>query len=128
MRNGLLSYQIIIHKANGDYVTFPANTKGNLNGWDNLETESYQTYVAAENAIAEIFNAALDGKNSNIYNPDWTNGKVEYVSDENPSVLSMKLSINMPKSIQLMGFQSFFADKMTGRASDLNNFKKWSSK
>ncbi|WP_431294830.1 membrane or secreted protein [Pedobacter sp. P26] len=124
VKNGLLSYQIIIHKANGDYVTFPANTKGNLNGWDNLETESYQTYVAAKNAIVEIFNAALDGKNSNIYNPDWTNGKVEYVSDENPSVLSMRLSINMPKSIQLMGFQSFFADKMTGRASDLNNFKK----
>jgi hypothetical protein len=124
VRNGLLKYQIIIHKANGDEVTFPGNIKGNPNAWDRLETESYQTFVAAKNARVEIFNAALDGKNSNIYNPDWTNGKVEYVSDENPSVLSMKLSVNMPESNQLMGFQRFFADKMTGRASELNNLKK----
>ncbi|GAA4201431.1 hypothetical protein GCM10022289_14760 [Pedobacter jeongneungensis] len=124
VKNGLLKYQIIVHKANGDYITFPVNVKGNPNAWDKLETESYQTYVAAKDAIVEIFNAALDGKNSNIYNPDWGNSKVEYISEENPSVLNMKLSINIPKSIQLMGFQSFFADKMAGRVSELNNLKK----
>lgn len=124
VRNGLLKYQIIIHQANGDEVTFPGHIKGNPNAWDRLETESYQTYVAARNARVEIFNAALDGKNSNIYHPNWTNGKVEYVSDENPSVLSMKLSVSMPESNQLMGFQHFFADKITGRVSDMNNLKK----
>lgn len=124
VRNGMLKYQIIIHQANGDEVTFPGHIKGNPNAWDRLEPESYQTYAAAKNARVEIFNAALDGKNSNIYNPNWTNGKVEYVSDENPSVLSMKLSVSMPESNQLMGFQHFFADKITGRVLELNNLKK----
>ncbi|TCD25045.1 membrane or secreted protein [Pedobacter psychrodurus] len=123
VRNGLLKYQIIVHKVNGDYITFPANVKGNPNAWDKLETESYQTYVAAKDAIVEIFNAGIDGKNINIYNPDWGNNKVEYVSEENPSVLNLKLSMNKPKTGQLMGFQSFFVDKMAGRTAELNNLK-----
>jgi len=123
VKNGLLKYQIIVHKANGDDVTFPADVKGNPNAWDKLETESYQTDVAAKDALLEIFNAGIDGKNSNIYSPDWGNNKVDYVSAENPSVLQMKLSINMPKKDRLMGFQSFFADKMTGRITELNRLK-----
>lgn len=123
VKNGLLKYQIIVHKANGDYITFPANVKGNPNAWDKLETESYQTYVAAKDAIVEIFNAGIDGKNINIYSPDWGNNKVDYVSEENPSVLNLKLSMNKPKTDQLMGFQSFFADKMAGRTAELNNLK-----
>lgn len=123
VKNGVLKYQIIVHKANGDYITFPANVKGNPNVWDKLETESYQTYVAAKDAIVEIFNAGKDGKNINIYNPDWGNNKIEYVSEENPSVLNLKLSMGKPKTNQLMGFQSFFADKMAGRSAELNNLK-----
>ncbi len=123
VKNGLLKYQIIVHKSNGDYITFPANVKGNPNAWDKLETESYQTYVAAKDAIVEIFNAGNDGKNINIYNPDWGNNKIEYVSEENPSVLNLKLSMGKPKTNQLMGFQSFFADKMAGRTAELNNLK-----
>ncbi|MDQ0638633.1 hypothetical protein QF042_002198 [Pedobacter sp. W3I1] len=123
VKNGLLKYQIIVHKANGDYITFPTNVKGNPNAWDKLETESYQTYVAAKDAIVEIFNASIDGKNINIYSPDWGNNKIEYVSAENPSVLNLKLSMNKPKTGQLIGFQSFFADKMAGRTTELNNLK-----
>ncbi|WP_157258059.1 membrane or secreted protein [Pedobacter ginsenosidimutans] len=123
VKNGVLKYQIIVHKANGDYITFPANVKGNPNAWDKLETESYQTYVAVKDAIVEIFNAGKDSKNINIYNPDWGNNKIEYVSEENPSVLNLKLSMGKPKTNQLMGFQSFFADKMTGRTAELNNLK-----
>jgi hypothetical protein len=123
VKNGLLKYQIIIHKASGDYITFPANIKGNPNAWDKLETESYQTYVAAKDANIEIFNAGTDGKNINSYSPDWGNNKVEYVSEENPSVLQMKLSIIKPKNGQLMGFQNFFADKLVGRTTALNSLK-----
>ncbi|WP_316847869.1 hypothetical protein [Pedobacter psychrodurus] len=123
VKNGLFKYQIIVHKVNGDDVTFPANVKGNPNAWDNVETQSYQTNVAAKDARLEIFNAGIDGKNSNIYSPDWGNNKVDYVSEENPSVLQMKLSINVPKNGRLMGFQSFFANKMAGRTSELSNMK-----
>ncbi|MGM9479003.1 membrane or secreted protein [Pedobacter sp. GSP4] len=123
VKNGLLKYQIIIHRANGDYIAFPANEKGNPNAWDRLETESYQTYVAAKDAVLEIFNAAADGKNINIYSPDWGSNKVDYVSGENPSVLQLNLAINKPKPGQLMGFQSYFADKLEGRLESLRNAK-----
>jgi hypothetical protein len=123
LKNGLLKYQIIIHKASGDYITFPANIKGNPNAWDKLETESYQTFVAAKDANIEIFNAGTDGKNINSYSPDWGSNKVEYVSEENPSVLQIKLSINKPNNGQLMGFQNFFADKLVGRTTELNSLK-----
>ena len=123
VKNGLLKYQIIIHKTNGDYITFPANVKGNPNAWDKVETEGYQTFVAAKDAHLEIFNAGLDEKNINHYSPDWGNNKVEYVSAENPIVLNLKLSIDKPKTGQLMGFQSFFGDKMLGRTTELDNLK-----
>ncbi|TCD08454.1 membrane or secreted protein [Pedobacter frigidisoli] len=123
VKNGLMKYQIIIHQSNGDYVTFPANEKGNPYAWDRLEYASYETFVAGKESVLEIFNATEDGKNINIYNPDWANNKVEYLSDENPSELSLKLSMNQPQANQLMGFQSFFADKMAGRLTELNQFK-----
>lgn len=121
--NGLLKYQIIIHKANDEYITFPANEKGNPFTWDKLESQSYQTYVAGKEAILEIFNAASDGKNINLYNSDWQHNKVDYLSSENPSQLNLKLSMNQPKSNQIMGFQSFFADKIAGRNTEITNFK-----
>lgn len=123
VKNGLLKYQIVIHKQNGGYLTFPANVDFDPNAWDKSETESYQTYVAAQHARLEIFNAATDGKKINVYAPNWGNNKVDYVSDENPAVLGLKLAIDKPEKGELMGFQSFFADKMIGRATELNNLQ-----
>ena len=121
---GLLSYLIIVHRGNGEYLTFPANEKGNPYAWDKLETESYQTYVAAKDAHLEIFNANTDGKTINIYNPDWAHHKVEFGSAENPLLLGLKLSMDQPKSNSIMGFQSFIADKLSGRLTESNDFKK----
>lgn len=123
VKNGLLKYQIIVHQSGGGYITFPANIKGNPYAWDRLESASYQTYVARKDAMLEIFNAGTDGENINIYNPDWAHNKVTYVSEENPAQLNLKLTINEPKATQLMGFQSFFADKMSGRETEIGNFK-----
>ncbi|MCZ4223155.1 cellulase family glycosylhydrolase [Pedobacter rhodius] len=123
VKNGILKYQIIIRKADGDYLTFPANKNINPNAWDNPEPQNYQTYVAGKGAIIEIFNPERDGKNINLYNSDWEHNKVEYISSENPSELSLKLAMNQPKANQLMGFQSFFGDKITGRSTEIDNLK-----
>ncbi|MBC6111285.1 membrane or secreted protein [Pedobacter fastidiosus] len=123
VKSGLLKYQIIVHKANGEYFSFPANVKGNPYAWDKLETESYQTYVAGKNALFEIFNAGLDGSTINVYNPDWENNKVEYNSGENSSHLNLKLSMNQPKNNLLLGFQYYFADKMAGRIREIDDLK-----
>ncbi|KLT67575.1 membrane or secreted protein [Pedobacter sp. BMA] len=123
VKNGLLKYQIIVRQASGEYFSFPGNVKGDPAAWDRLESPEYQSYVAASSAHLEIFNAANDGKQINIYNADWQNNKVDYSTNENPAILNLGLAMNKPKAGQLMGFQTFFADKMAGRATELDQFK-----
>ena len=123
VKNGVLKYQIIVHQAGGEYLSFPGNVKGNPDAWDRLESPEYQTYVADKSAHLEIFNAANDGKQINIYNPDWQNNRVDYNSGENPAVLNLAMAMNKPKAGQLMGFQVFIADQMSGRMAGLDHFK-----
>lgn len=119
---GLMKYQIFVRKADGETTVFPANERY-VETWDRLETKTYETYIAQKGAIIELFNANRDSKNINIYNPDWANNKVDYLSVGNPMLLSLKLSMNQPKSDQLMGFQSYFADLLVGRQTELNEIK-----
>ncbi len=123
LKPGLLSYKIMVKQADGNFVTFPANTTGNPYAWDKLETESYQTYVAAKNARLEIFNPTTDRNNINLYNPDWKNNKMEFTSSENPLNLELKLSMNAPEKGSLLGFQTYIADYLAGRISDLTGMK-----
>ncbi|WP_443938502.1 membrane or secreted protein [Pedobacter sp. MW01-1-1] len=123
VKNGLLKYQIIVQKQDGSYITFPANEKTNPFAWDKLEQASYQSYVAGKNAFLEIFNPAADGDKINAYTPDWKENKINYTSDINPEQLNLTLSIGKPKANEIMGFQSFFGDKLVGRKSELNRFK-----
>ncbi|NTD97607.1 membrane or secreted protein [Agrobacterium tumefaciens] len=123
LKPGLLNYQVIVHQADGKYLTFPGNVTGNPYAWDKLETESYQTYVAAKNAHLEIFNPEQDRNNINIYNPDWKNNKMEFTSAENPLNLELKLSINTPEKAAMMGFQSFIANYLAGRMTDLSGMR-----
>ncbi|RYD81008.1 MAG: membrane or secreted protein [Sphingobacteriales bacterium] len=123
VKNGLLKYQIIVRKADGSYITFPENKKGNPYSWDRLESANYQTYVAAKGACLEIFNAVADAKNINLYQPDKENMRVALTSEDDPEKLGLKLLIDKPKQNELMGFQTFFADKLPGRRDELNTMK-----
>ncbi|MFW0717746.1 membrane or secreted protein [Pedobacter sp. N23S346] len=123
VKPGLLNYKVIVRQTEGNYITFPGNITGNPDAWDKLETESYQTYVAAKNAKLEIFNPDTDRNNINIYNPDWKNNKMEFTSSENPLNLELKLSMNAPEKAAIIGFQSFIADYLSGRNSDLSGMK-----
>ena len=122
VKAGLLSYHIVLRRASGEYVTFPANEKGNPYDWDKLETPYYQINVAAKQALLELFNANTDGTNTNIYNPDWENKAITYSSADQPSQLHLKLSLGNSK-IPLMGFQSYFGDKIKGRLTELQELK-----
>lgn len=120
---GILRYEIIIRKKDGETITFPTNEKYDFDAWDRLEVERYETHVAAKGAIIELFNANRDSHHINIYNPDWANHKVAYVSAENPMILSLNLAIKPAQQRQLMGFQSYFADQLVGRKSELEEFR-----
>lgn len=123
VKSGLLKYQIIVRQSSGGFVSFPSERKGNPDNWDWLDDRYYQTYVAVKQSILELFNASSDGNNINIYNPDWSHNRISYVSAENPSVLSLKLTMGKPSKGSFIGFQSFFANKLTGRQSEISNFE-----
>ncbi|MCX2429439.1 membrane or secreted protein [Pedobacter sp. GR22-10] len=120
LKPGVLNYRVMVHQANGKYHTFPGNVPGTPDAWDKLETESYQTYVGAKNAHLEVLNPESDRNNINIYNPDWKNNKMEFTSSENPLNLELKLSMNAPEKAAIIGFQSFIADYLSGRMTDLS--------
>jgi hypothetical protein len=123
IKPGLLTYKMIVKQADGNFVTFPGNITGNPYAWDTLETESYQTYIAAKNAQLEIFNPSADRNQINIYNPDWKNNKMEFTSSENPLNLELRLSMNAPEKDSLMGFQTYIADYLEGRVADVAQIK-----
>ena len=123
IKPGLLTYKMIVKQADGNFVTFPGNITGNPYAWDKLETENYQTYIAAKNAQLEIFNPAADRNQINSYNPDWKNNKMEFTSSENPLNLELRLSMNAPEKDSLMGFQTYIADYLEGRVADLAQMK-----
>jgi hypothetical protein len=120
---GLLNYRIIIQKKDSFFV-FPGNHKGNPYAWDAYVNESWQTFVAADKAPLEIFNATQDRNNINLYNPDWQNNSVTYVTAQQPRQLLLKATIGKPSAGQLMGWHAYFADRLQCRMSEAETFGK----
>jgi hypothetical protein len=121
---GLISYRILIRRVNGDHFTFPGGFKGNPYAWDEWRNESYQTYVAAPDSPLELFNPTTDRSKIMLYNPDWRNNTVEYITANKPNQLVLKATMNKPDGKAFMGWQYFFGDKIGGRKDELSSFTK----
>ena len=120
---GLINYRIMVHTGNEIY-TFPGGYKGDPYAWDNVHNDSWQTYVAAKQTPVTVFNPAQDRETVMLYNPDWRNNHLEYITGEYPEQLVMKLTLKKSESRALMGFQTFFADRIKGRLSELSGVHK----
>ncbi|MDQ3683712.1 MAG: membrane or secreted protein [Bacteroidota bacterium] len=120
---GVINYRIIVKKLNEDFFVFPGNHKGDPYAWDAFKNESWQTFVAAENIPLVLFDATTDKNSINIYNPDWRNNSIEYVTVDKPNELVLSATMQQPTQGKMMGFQIYFAGKILGRKSELNNFK-----
>ena len=59
-----------------------------------------------------------------LYNPDWRNNTIEYITTGKPSQLVLKASMNKPDGKQFMGWQYYFSDKVAGRKEELSSFTK----
>lgn len=121
---GVLNYRIIIQKANNEHYVFPGNHKGNPYAWDAYVNESWQTFVASEKTPLPLFNANTDRTALNVYNPDWRNNTVQYVTADKPGLLIWKATMNQPAAEQRMGWQLYIGDKLKGRAPELASFDK----
>jgi hypothetical protein len=119
---GVLNYRIILRNGN-DVAAFPGNLKGNPFAWDNYQSETWKTYVAASNGRLELFNPTND-RTARTY-PVWKKGfQTNYITCEKPEQLI--LSMNGPEltEAKVMGFQYSFVDKLKGRIGEMNSFDK----
>ena len=121
---GVLTYRIIVQKANNEYSVFPGNNKGNPYAWDNTNNETWQTIVATDKSGLEIFNTNTDRTNLLQYNPDWRNNSIRFVPAEKTSQLAVKMTAKTLTDKQVMGWQFYFGDKLKGRQSELATFSK----
>jgi hypothetical protein len=119
---GVLNYRILLQKANKEFYTFPGGYKGDPYAWDNVNNDSWQTWVSPGESPLVLFNATADRNSIILYNTDWRNNSVEYITADKPGQLVLKTTLNKPALQQTMGWQYFFADKIRGRYSDLSSF------
>ncbi|WP_228845951.1 hypothetical protein, partial [Mycobacteroides abscessus] len=109
---------------NGDTYTFPGGFKGNPYAWDEWRNESWSTFVASEQSPIEVFHSTRDWNQMVLYNTDWRNNRVEYIAADDPGRLALKTTMTKPSAGQMMGWQFYFGDRLTGRKSELSSFTK----
>lgn len=121
---GLITYRIMVRKSNGETYTFPGGFKGNPYAWDEWRNESWSTFVASEQSPIEVFHSTRDRNQMVLYNTDWRNNRVEYIAADDPGRLALKTTMTKPSAGQMMGWQFYFGDRLTGRKSELSSFTK----
>jgi hypothetical protein len=119
---GMLTYRIILQKGN-EFAIFPGNYKGSPFAWDNYYTDSWKTFVAAENTMLEIFNPSAD-RTARIY-PGFRRGfQSTYVAGERTGQLLLRITSADLSGDHIIGMQYFFGDKLKGRISEAGSFTK----
>jgi hypothetical protein len=122
MTPGIINYRIMLKEKGGDTYSFPGGFKGDPYAWDEYRAESWQTLIAAPESNLQLFDPATDRNQIMLYNPDWRNNTVEYITAGQASDLVWKATIKQPAAGGMMGFQFYFPDKVQGRKSELSYF------
>lgn len=122
--SGVINYRIIIQKKNGNYFVFPGYHKGNPFAWDNHNNETWETFVANEKSDLQIFDPNVDRTSLNLFNSDWRNNTIQYKTGNDPKQLILMATMTKPTGKNLFGWQTYFAGKTQGRASEINSFSK----
>ena len=121
---GIFTYRIIIQDT-GKYISFPRGFAGDPYSWDNINNETWQTFVAAPNGKLSLFNATADGGRTNTYFPVFTrNGGAVFTAGEETGQLTFRASSPGIKQGQVMGFQLFIGDKIKYRLPEVSSFSK----
>ncbi|MDB5193882.1 MAG: rane or secreted protein, partial [Segetibacter sp.] len=116
---GTLNYRIVIQKPDKSFVVFPGNHKGDPYAWDAYINESYEVHVALDNAPIQLFNPKIDRNTLMLYNTDWRNNNVQYLTSNRPGQLVLKATVGKPTANSIIGFHTFIADKISGRKTEV---------
>lgn len=119
---GILNYRIIVRKSNGLAWFYPGYYKAKPYSWDEYRNESMEVMVMNVGSALEIFNPLHDRQKVILYNTDWRNNRVQYHTTNVPGELSINTIMNKPVAGQMMGWQFYFGDKISGRQDELSGF------
>jgi hypothetical protein len=118
---GLINYRVMVQKDSGIY-TFPGGFSGDPYAWDEYRNESWQVAVAAPDGAIGLFNAVADRDKLMFYNTAWRTNTTEYTATDRPKELALKATIGEPTGTSLMGWQTFFGNRLSGRTAELASF------
>jgi hypothetical protein len=68
-----------------------------------------------------LFDPAKDRNMIMVYNPDWRNNALEYITTNTPGEIVLKAT-NNSNDKNGMGFQYYFKDRIKGRADEMGTF------
>ncbi|MBF9254579.1 membrane or secreted protein [Pontibacter sp. 172403-2] len=120
---GLVNYRIMVQQSDSAFYTFPGNHKGNPFAWDYYQNDTWQTFVAAPNGALELFNATTD-RDVYVYPNLWKSDERQLITAAQPGQLILRLAVKELGGERVLGFQSYFANKVKGRQSELASFDK----
>jgi hypothetical protein len=116
---GLLNYRMIIRKKDGTIVTFPGMYTGDPYAWDAFENESWQSFVVPATSPLCLFDPLADRQQINLYNSDWRNNSLSYITADDNGKLVLKATMLKPEVNQLMAWHSFTGDQIKARSANL---------
>ncbi|MVN21441.1 membrane or secreted protein [Mucilaginibacter sp. HMF7410] len=120
---GILTYRLLVQTPDKKYLAFPGNHSGDPFSWDYLNTDYWQTFVAAPEGNLTLFNTTTDRTNANPYFPGFgRNGGIRFIAGEETGQLTLNMSMPKPQVNQAMGMQLFVGDKLQGRKTELASF------
>ena len=120
---GKLSYYMVVDNGK-DFHSFPGNYIGKPYSWDNISQQKWNAAIVARDSELEIFNA--NDENDVLSYPLNADAKLKtgYTSGKKAKQLHWFMEAEKLNKSKIMGFQFYFANKMSGRFADLSAFKK----
>ena len=122
--SGILTYRIVI-KDGDKTISFPGAHEGDPYAWDNINIDSWQTFVASPGSKLSLFNATADRGRTNTYFPVFTrNGGAQFTAGEETGELTFRALSPAIKPGQVMGFQLYIGDKVKSRLPEVATYSK----
>jgi hypothetical protein len=117
---GIIQYRIVILK-DKDHFSFPGNLKGDPFAWDNFHSDFWKVFVANPSGDLEIFNAARD-KHIIPFPNVWKTYSSNFITGRRSGQVIHQFVVNEFTKDNLIGWQHYFGDKVTGRSIELKEF------
>ncbi len=122
--SGTLSYTIQVQQ-HDKYLSFPGGHEGDPTAWDYLNTDSWQTFVAAPDGNLSLFNATADREFANTFSMSYGRGTgAQFISGEQTGQLAFKASVQSTRKSQEMGLQLYIGGKLKDRLPEVANYSK----